>query len=41
MIIQLGKLPVRYKQYFEDMEHKNKLLYQLPRKLRRSIIYSG
>ena len=37
---QRGKLSSKYRGYFEDDELKNKLLHQLPRKLRKSIIYA-
>ena len=38
--VQLSKLPVKYKPYFEEMELKNKLLHQVPRKLRKRIIHA-
>ena len=40
-ITQLGKLPAKYSQYFEDSELNNKLLHQLPRKLRKSFVHAG
>ena len=41
LYLQVGKLPGKYKKYFEDLELKNRLLHQLPRKLRKIIIHQG
>lgn len=41
LFMQVGKLPGKYKKYFEDLELKNRLLHKLPRKLRKIIVHQG